>query len=100
MRMSGWPMGTHQNRLDGVEGSLTPAEVVAIWAKELSKFDSLQDYVSWMVEDSSRAALGRMLRQIKKGIPRGSGAVAVRNLGTCFASDQAKLYSCIVCSWG
>ena len=87
-------METHQNRLDGVEGSLTPAEVVAIWAKELSKFDSLQDYVSWMVEDSSRAPLGRMLRQIKKGIPGVQAAVAMRNLGTCFASDQAELYSC------
>ena len=93
-------MGTHQNRLDGVEGSLTPAEVVAIWAKELSKFDSLQDYVSWMVEDSSRAPLGRMLRQIKKGIPRGSGRRGYEESRDLLRKRSAKLYSCIVCSWG
>ena len=67
-------MGTRKKRLDKAEASLTPAEVVAIfWAEELPRFDSLQDYVSWTVEDSSRAPLGRMLRQIKKGIPTGSG---------------------------
>ena len=66
-------MGTDQKRLDKAEGSLTPAEVVAMWAKELAKFDSLQDYVSWMTDESSRAPLGRMLRQIKKGIPKRSG---------------------------
>ena len=65
-------MGTDQKRLDEAEGSLTLAEIVAIWAKELPKFDSLQDYVPWMVEDPSRSALGRMFRQIKKGIPRRS----------------------------
>jgi hypothetical protein len=66
-------MGTRKKRLDKAEGSLTPAEVVAIWTKELPKFDSLQEYVFWMVEDSRRSPLGRMLPQIKKDIPRGSG---------------------------
>ena len=66
-------MGTRKKRLDKAEGSLTPAEVVAMWTKELRKFDSLQEWVLWMVEDSRRSPLGRMLPQIKKGIPRGSG---------------------------
>jgi hypothetical protein len=66
-------MGTRKKRLDKAEGSLTPSEVVGIWTKELPKFDSLQEYVPWMVEDSRRSPLGRMLPQIKKGIPRGSG---------------------------
>jgi|GEM_PF-5807416 len=66
-------MGTDQKRLDDAEGLLTLAEIVALWVQELLKFDSLQDYVRWMTEDSSRSALGRMFRQIKKGIPRRAG---------------------------
>src|SRR5437879_3381118 len=72
MRMR-WLMGTDQKRLDKAESSLTPREVVALWFQEVAKFDSLPDYVSWMIDDSSRAPLGRMLQQIRKGIPRRSG---------------------------
>ena len=66
-------MGTDQRRLDKAESSLTPKEVVALWVQELPKFDSFEDYVSWMAENSSRAPLGRMLQQVRKGIPRRSG---------------------------
>ena len=93
-------MGTHQNRLDEVRARshrqklwLSGPRVIEIrFAAGLCVLDGR--------ENSSRAPLGRMLRQIKKGIPRGSGRRGLRNLGTCFACDQAKLCSCIVCSWG
>jgi hypothetical protein len=66
-------MATDQRRLDKAESSLTPREVVALWVQELARFDSLEDYVFWMNDDSSRPPLGRMLQQIRKGIPRRSG---------------------------
>ena len=66
-------MGTDQRRLDKAESTLTPKEVAALWIQELPNFDSFEDYVFWIADDSSRAPLGRMLQQIRKGIPRHSG---------------------------
>ena len=63
-------MGTDRNRkrIEKIENSLTPGEVVALWVKGLAKFNSTEDYISWIAEDSSRAPLPEMLQQIESGI--------------------------------
>jgi hypothetical protein len=71
-------MGTDRNRkrLEQVENSLTPREIVTSWVEGLTKFDSTEDYISWITEDSSRAPLPQMLQQIESGIigrPNGQG---------------------------
>jgi hypothetical protein len=71
-------MGTDRNRkrIEKIENSLTPREVVALWVEGLAKFNSLEDYISWIAEDSSRAPLPKMLQQIESGIagrPNGQG---------------------------
>ena len=71
-------MGTDRNRkrLERIESSLTPTEIVALWIEDLAKFNSTEDYISWIAEDSSRAPLPKMLQQIESGIiglPNGQG---------------------------
>ncbi len=71
-------MGTDRNRkrLEKVEISLTSREIVTLWVEGLAKFNSLEDYMSWIAEDSSRAPLPKMLQQIESDIagrPNGQG---------------------------
>ena len=63
-------MGTDRNRkrLERIEISLTSREIVTLWVEGLAKFNSLEDYMSWIAEDSSRAPLSKMLQQIENGI--------------------------------
>lgn len=65
-------MGTDEKRLDKIEALLRPREFVALWVQELAKFNSMDEYVRWMSDDSSRAPLSRMIRQIKNRITKHS----------------------------
>jgi hypothetical protein len=69
-------MGTDRNlkRIEKIENSLTPREIVAWWVEGLAKFDSFEDYASWVAEDPSRAPLPKMLQQIESSIPGRSNA--------------------------
>ena len=43
-------MGRDRNRerLERIEGSLTPKEIVASLIEEFAKFDSIDDYAAWV----------------------------------------------------
>src|ERR1700758_873225 len=63
-------MGTDRNRkrIEEIERSLTPREIVALWVEQLEKFDSFEDYASWVAEDPSRAPLPKIFQQIESSI--------------------------------
>ena len=67
-------MGTDRNRkrLERIESSLTPKEIVALWIEDLAKFNSTEDYISWIAEDSSRSPLPKMLPADRKRYHRAS----------------------------
>ena len=60
----------NRRRLDKIESSLTPKEIVASWLQDLTKFDSLEDYLLWVAEDRSRAPLPKMFQQIEGSITK------------------------------
>jgi len=59
-------MGTARNqmRLETIEKSLTPRELVNCCIEERAKFNSAADYAAWLAEDLSRAPGSRVLAQI------------------------------------
>jgi hypothetical protein len=64
-------MGADRNRkrLEKIESSLRPRELVASWIEDFAKFSSFEDYVSWVYQDRlSRAPLDKMFQQIETGI--------------------------------
>lgn len=65
-------MGRDRNRgrLEKIENSLTPKELVASWIQDFAKFDSADDYMSWIFEDVSRAPLPKMLQQLESSITK------------------------------
>jgi hypothetical protein len=71
-------MGTdrHSKRIEKIESSLMPREMVTLWVEDVAKFDSFEDYALWVAEDSSRAPLPKMFQQIESsilGLPAGGG---------------------------
>jgi hypothetical protein len=68
-------MGTDRNRkrLEKVERSLMPREIVASWIEEALKFESQENYALWVAEDVTRAPLDKMLRQIRDGVAQCPG---------------------------
>ena len=68
-------MGTDRNRkrLEKVERSLMPREVVLSWIEEVLKFESHENYALWVAEEVTRAPLDKMLRQIRDGVAQCSG---------------------------
>ena len=63
----------NRKRLEKVENSLTPREVVLSWIEEALKFESLENYGLWVAEDGTRAPLDKMMRQIRDGVAQCSG---------------------------
>jgi len=61
----------NRNRIEKIENSLTPREIIASWVEQLAKFDSIESYMLSMVEDSSPSPIHTMLQQIKSGTTRG-----------------------------
>ena len=90
-------MGTDRNRkrLEKIEGSLTPREIVALWVEELAKFNSIDDYVR-VDEPKTRAErrLPECYQQIENGIaghPDGRGKNSPKTYaGSFYGSGQAK----------
>jgi hypothetical protein len=63
-------MGADRNRrrLEKIENSLRPRELVASWTEDFAKFGSFEDYASWVSQDDSRAPLNKMFGQIESSI--------------------------------
>lgn len=59
-------MGTARNhrRLETIEKSLTPRELVHRCIEERAKFNSAVEYAAWLAEDQNRAPVDRVLAQI------------------------------------
>ena len=66
-------MGANGNRkrLDKIEGSFTPKEIVASWIQDFAKLSSFEDYLSWVSEDESRMPLDKMFGQVESSITGG-----------------------------
>ena len=90
-------MGKDRNRerLERIEGSLTPKEMVASLIEEFAKFDSIDNYAAWVAEDPSRLPLHRMHQQLKSGVSRhqdGRGKNSSRALPRNRSSEVLFLY--------
>ena len=97
-------MGTDRNRRTNLRKSRTRSRPGRSWLcglKSLAKFNSLEDYISWIAEDSSRAPLPKMLQQIESGIIKrpqwpGKDSSGRNSPWSCSRrADQAKWCSCI-----
>ena len=73
--MRTWQMGTNRNRkrIEKIERSLTPREIVASCIEEALKFESHENYALWVAEDVTCAPLNKMLRQIRDGVAQCPG---------------------------
>ena len=81
-------VGTNKlRRLEKVEKTLTPRDLVDLWLDELASFDSIEAYVLWLAEDSAARALPtKLLKQAVNGAPKGSrgrpGQISPQSLGS------------------
>src|SRR5438105_3631981 len=87
MTMKETTMVADRKRLDKIESSLTPREIVALWVQEIAKSDSMEEYASWAVDNLSRSPLLRMLQQLKDGMPKRSGGQNESEFRELFRSE-------------